>query len=97
MVVSFWSLVFGEDVSGMCEISESSFMYIFLRERQQLAKRLRQGGIGYKKVRGIKNEGSAWIGETDALARFSWDVYQDKPYTQNLYSGMQQRRFLIQL
>ena len=67
------------------------------RERQQLAKRLRQGGVVYKKVRGIKDEGSAWIRLADAIAGFSWDVYQDKPYTQNLYSGMQQRGFLIQL
>ena len=67
------------------------------RERQQLAKRLRRAGVAYKKVRGIKDEGSAWIRLADAIAGFSWDVYRDKPYTQNLYFDMQQRGFLIQL
>ena len=67
------------------------------QEKQQIAKRLRQTGVVYKKVRGVKDEGSAWIRLADAIAGFSWDVYKDKPYTHNLYSDLQQREFLIQL
>ena len=67
------------------------------KEKQQIAKRLKQTGIVYKKVRGAKDEGSAWIRLADAIAGFSWDIYQDKPYTRNLYSDLQQRGFLIQL
>ena len=67
------------------------------KEKQQIAKRLKQAGVIYKKVRGVKDEGSAWIRLADAIAGFSWDVYKDKPYTHNLYSDLQRRGFLIQL
>ena len=67
------------------------------KEKQQIAKRLKQVGVMYKKVRGAKDEWSAWIRLADAIAGFSWDVYKDKPYTQDLYSNMQQRGFFIQL
>ncbi|MDE0015377.1 MAG: DUF3800 domain-containing protein [Candidatus Poribacteria bacterium] len=66
-------------------------------EKQRIAKLLKQAGVVYKKVRGAKDEGSAWIRLADAIAGFSWDVNKDKPYTQNLHSDMQQRGFLIQL
>ena len=67
------------------------------QERQQIAKRLKQARVVYKKVRGARDEGSAWIRLADAIAGFSWDVYEDKPYTQNLHSDMQQYGFFIQL
>ena len=67
------------------------------QERQQIARRLKRAGVVYTKVRGAKDEGSAWIRLADAIAGFSWDVHKNKPYTQNLHSDMQQRGFLIQL
>lgn len=67
------------------------------QEKQQVARRLKQAGVIYKKVRGAKDEGSAWIRLADAIAGFRWDVYQNKPYIQSLYSDLQQREFLIQL
>ncbi len=67
------------------------------QEKQQIAKRLRQTGVVYEKVRGVKDEGSAWIRLADAIAGFSWDVYKNKAYTHNLYSDLRQREFLIQL
>ncbi len=66
-------------------------------EQQQIAKRLKQEGVAYKKVRGAKDENSACIRLADAIAGFSWDVYKDKPYTHNLHSDLQRRKFLIQL
>ena len=66
-------------------------------EQQQIAKELKQEGVAYKKVRGAKDENSAWIRLADAIAGFSRDAYEDKPYTQNLYSDIQQKGFLIQL
>ena len=67
------------------------------KEKQQIAKQLRKKGIVYRKVRGARDENSAWIRLADAIAGFSWDLYEDKPYTQNLYSHIQQLGFLIQL
>lgn len=66
-------------------------------EQQQIAKRLKQEGVAYKKVRGAKDENSPWIRLADAIAGFSRDAYEGKPYTQNLYSEMQQKRFFIRL
>lgn len=66
-------------------------------EQQQIAKQLKQGGVAYKKVRGAKDKNNAWIRLADAIAGFSRDVYEDKPYTQNLYSHIQQKGFLIRL
>ncbi len=67
------------------------------KERQQIAKRLRKEGVAYKKVHGVRDESSAWIRLADALAGFSRDAYEDKPYAPNLYSDLQQRGFLIRL
>ena len=67
------------------------------KERQQIAKQLRKAGVMYKKVRGAKDESSVWIRLADAIAGFSRDTYGNKPYTQNLYSDMQQRGFLVRL
>jgi hypothetical protein len=67
------------------------------KERQQIARQLRKEGVMYKKVRGARDESSAWIRLADAIAGFSRDAYEHKPYTQNLYSDMQRRGFLIQL
>ena len=66
------------------------------QERQQIAKRLKQAGVMYKKVRGAKDEGSAWIRLADAIAGFSWDVYKDKQYIHRLHSDLQPG-FFIQL
>ena len=66
------------------------------REKQQIAKRLKQAGVVYKKVRGAKDERSAWIRLADAIAGFSWDVYKNKPYTQSLHADMPPG-FFIQL
>ena len=67
------------------------------QERQQIAKRLKQAAVVYRKVRGARDEGSAWIRLADAIAGFSRHAYENKPYTLNLYHEMQQRGFLIQL
>ncbi len=67
------------------------------KSKQQISRRLKQEGILYKKVRGIRDEGSAWIRLADAVAGFSRHAYENKPYTQTLYSEMQQKGFLIQL
>ncbi|MDE0554038.1 MAG: hypothetical protein OXI24_07490 [Candidatus Poribacteria bacterium] len=67
------------------------------KEAQQAARLLKRQGVGAKKVRGAKDESSAWIRLADAIAGFSWDAYKNKPYTQNLYFHMQQQGFLIQL
>lgn len=66
------------------------------REKQQIAKQLKRAGVMYKKVRGAKDEGSAWIRLADAIAGFSWDVYKNKPYTQSLHADMPPG-FFIQL
>ena len=66
------------------------------KEKQQIAKQLKRAGVVYKKVRGAKDEGSAWIRLADAIAGFSWDVYKNKPYTQSLYSDIPPG-FFIQL
>jgi len=66
-------------------------------EQQQIAKQLKQEGVAYKKVRGAKDENSTWIRLADAIAGFSRDVYEDKPYTQNLYSEIQKKGFFIRL
>ena len=62
-----------------------------------IAKRLRQEGIVCRKVRGVKDESSAWIRLADAIAGFSRHAYENKPYTRSLFSHMQQQEFLIQL
>lgn len=64
------------------------------REKQQVAKRLKQARVVYKKVRGAKDEGSAWIRLADAIAGFSWDVYKNKPYTQSLRSDLPPEFFI---
>ena len=51
----------------------------------------------YKKVSGIRDEGSAWIRFADAIAGFNWHVYKNKPYTQRLFPEMQQKGYLTQL
>ena len=66
-------------------------------EQQQIAKRLKRAGVAYKKVRGARDENSACIRLADAIAGFSRDAYEDKPYTQNLYSDLKRRGFLIRL
>ena len=58
------------------------------QERQQIAKRLKKAGVMYKKVRGARDEGSAWIRLADAIAGFRSDVYKNKPYTQSLHSDL---------
>ena len=67
------------------------------KTKQRISKQLKQKGILYRKVRGIKDEGSAWIRLADAIAGFSRHAYENKPYTQTLYSEMQQKGFLIRL
>ena len=62
-----------------------------------IAKRLRQEGVVCRKVRGVKDESSAWIRLADAIAGFSRHAYENKSYTLNLYHEMQHRGFLIQL
>ena len=62
-----------------------------------IAKRLKQEGVVCRKVRGVRDESSAWIRLADAIAGFSRHAYENKPYTLNLYHEMQQRGFLIQL
>jgi hypothetical protein len=64
---------------------------------RQISRRLKQEGVGQRKVRGIRDESSAWIRLVDAIAGFSRDAYEKKPYTQGLYSHMQQQGFLIEL
>lgn len=64
------------------------------QEKQQIAKRLKQAGVVYKKVRGAKDEGSAWIRLADAIAGFSWDIYKNKPYTQSLHSDLPPEFFI---
>ena len=66
-------------------------------EQQQIAKRLKHEGVAYKKVRGAKDENSACIRLADAIAGFSRDAYEGKPYTQGLYSDLKRQGFLIQL
>lgn len=66
------------------------------QEKQQIAKRLKRTGVMYKKVRGAKDEGSAWIRLADAIAGFGWDVYKNKPYTQSLHADLPPG-FFIQL
>jgi hypothetical protein len=62
-----------------------------------IAKRLKQEGVICRKVRGVKDESSAWIRLADAIAGFSRHAYENKSYALNLYHEMQQRGFLIQL
>ena len=64
---------------------------------REIAKRLKQGGVVCRKVRGVKDESSAWIRLADAIAGFSRHAYENKPYTLSLYHEIQQRGFLIQL
>ena len=66
------------------------------KEEQQIAKQLKRSGVVYKKVRGARDEGNAWIRLADAIAGFSWDVYEDKPYIQSLRSDLP-LEFFIQL
>lgn len=67
------------------------------KTRQRIIRHLKQEGVMYKKVRGMKDEGSAWIRLADAIAGFSRHVDEKKPYTQSLYPEMKRNRFLIQL
>ncbi len=67
------------------------------KSKHRISRRLKEEGIMYKKVRGIRDEGSAWIRLADAIAGFSWHVYENKPYTQTLYPEMQQKGYLIRL
>lgn len=67
------------------------------KSKQQISRRLKENGVVYKKVSGIRDEGSAWIRLADAIAGFSWHVYENKPYTQTLFPEMQQKGYLIQL
>ena len=45
----------------------------------------------------IRDEGSARIRLADAIAGFSWDVYENKSYTQTQFPEMQQKGYLMQL
>ena len=67
------------------------------KSRQQISRRLKEKGVLRKKVRGIRDEGSAWIRLADAIAGFSWHVYENKPYTKTLYPEMQQKGYFIKL
>ena len=67
------------------------------KSRQQISRRLKEKGVLRKKVRGIRDEGSAWIRLSDAIAGFSWHVYENKPYTQTLCPEMQQKEYFIRL
>ena len=67
------------------------------KEAKLASKLLKEQVVGFKKVRGAKDESSAWIRLVDAIAGFRRDAYEDKPYTKNLYSDVQRRGFLIQL
>ena len=67
------------------------------KSKQQIFRRLKEKGVVYKRVSGIRDEGSAWIRLADAIAGFSWHVYKNKPYTQTLFPEMQQKGYLIQL
>jgi hypothetical protein len=67
------------------------------KEAEQAAKLLNERVAVSKKVRGAKDESSPWIRLADAIAGFRRDAYEDKPYTQNLYSDIQRCGFLIQL
>ena len=67
------------------------------KSKQRISRRLKEKGVVYKKVSGIRDEGSAWIRLADAIAGFSWHVYENKPYTQTLSPEMQQKGYLIQL
>ena len=65
--------------------------------RQRISRSLKEKGVVYKKVSGIRDEGSALIRLADAIAGFSWHVYENRPYTQTLYPEMQQKGYFIQL
>ncbi len=65
--------------------------------RHRISRFLKEKGVVYKKVSGTRDEGSAWIRLADAIAGFSWHVYEDRPYTQTLYPEMQQKGYFIQL
>ncbi len=65
--------------------------------RQRISRILKEKGVVYKKVSGTRDEGSAWIRLADAIAGFSWHVYENRPYTQTLYPEMQQKGYFIQL
>lgn len=67
------------------------------KSRQQISRRLKEKGIFRKKVRGIRDEGSAWIRLADAIAGFTWHVNEDKPYTKTLYPEMKKKGYLIRL
>lgn len=67
------------------------------KSKQRISRHLKEKGIVYKRVSGIRDEGSAWVRLADAIAGFIWHVYENKPYTQTLYPEMRQKGYLIQL
>jgi len=67
------------------------------KSKQQISRRLKEKGVVYKRISGIRDEGSAWIRLTDAITGFNGYVYENKPYTQTLFPEMQQKGYLIQL
>ncbi len=67
------------------------------KSKQRISRRLKERGILYKKVSGIKDEGSAWIRLADAIAGFSRQASENRPYTLSLYPEMKQKGFLTQL
>lgn len=63
-------------------------------EKQHFARKLRKKGVVDGKVRGAKDENNAWIRLADAIAGFSRDFQEKKPYTQDLYDKMQKRHLI---
>jgi hypothetical protein len=64
---------------------------------QKVAKHLKAEGIHYRKVRGVRDESSAWIRLADAIAGFVRDVQENKPYTSTLYSYLTQQGLLSEI
>lgn len=67
------------------------------KSKQRISRQLKEKGVLYKKVRGKRDEGNAWIRLADAIAGFCRDTEENKPYTQSLNPMLDHKGFLIRL
>jgi hypothetical protein len=67
------------------------------REVKEVTHIIKANKIRYRKVRGMRDESSAWIRLADAIAGFINDTQKNKPYTRAWYPQLQQAGFLIEI
>ena len=67
------------------------------KDRSQISKTLHQEGIRRRKLRGMREQSSAFLRLADAMAGFIRDYEEGESYAQDLYRQFEDQRIITKL